>query len=240
MMNVCMAHRGWSGKAPENTMTAIRLALAEPAIKAMEIDVQLSKDGVPVLCHDFTLERTTNGSGLVRDHTFEELRTLDAGRWFDARFAGERIPSLDEVLQAVKGRCTLNIELKTAPGMYPGLAESVLALLEKHDMKRDVYVTSFDHEEIRHVRQLDAEVKTGLIVLGNPVLMLEQLREAGVHILSMAYPYLTPELAAAAIEQGYEVIAWTVDDPQTIRHIVKNYPRVQICTNHPDRMLAVC
>ncbi|HZG81233.1 MAG TPA: glycerophosphodiester phosphodiesterase family protein, partial [Brevibacillus sp.] len=78
-MNICMAHRGWSGKAPENTMTAIRLALAEPAIRGIEIDVQLSRDGVPVLIHDFTLERTTTGRGLVMDHTLEELRELDAG-----------------------------------------------------------------------------------------------------------------------------------------------------------------
>ncbi|MGV2720137.1 UNVERIFIED_CONTAM: glycerophosphodiester phosphodiesterase family protein, partial [Klebsiella pneumoniae] len=80
-----MAHRGWSGKAPENTMAAIQLALAEPAIQAMEIDVQLTRDGVPVLIHDFTLERTTNGSGLVKDHTLEELRQLDAGKWFDEK-----------------------------------------------------------------------------------------------------------------------------------------------------------
>lgn len=239
-MNICMAHRGWSGKAPENTMTAIRLALAEPAIGAIEIDVQLSKDGVPVLLHDFTLERTTNGNGLVSAFTYEELRTLDAGRWFGEWYAGERIPSLEEVLQAVKGRCLLNIELKTAPGMHPGLSETVLALLERHNMKRDVYVTSFDHEEIRRFRSLDAEVRCGLIVCANPVMMLEQLREAGATVLSIAYPYLTEELANAAFEQGIEVIAWTVDDPQAIQQIVKTYTHVQICTNHPDRMLAIC
>lgn len=141
-MNICMAHRGWSGKAPENTMAAVRLALAEPAIQAMEIDVQLSSDGVPVLIHDFTLGRTTNGKGLVKDHTLEQLRELDAGSWLDERFTGERIPTLDEVLQAVKGRCTLNIELKATSDMYPGIAEKVLALLEQHDMKQEVYITS--------------------------------------------------------------------------------------------------
>ncbi|USG65513.1 glycerophosphodiester phosphodiesterase [Brevibacillus ruminantium] len=239
-MNVCMAHRGWSGKAPENTMTAIRLALAEPAIGAIEIDVQLSKDGIPVLFHDFTLERTSNGSGLISAYTYEELRALDAGSWFGERFAGERIPSLEEVLQAVKGRCTLNIELKTAPGMHPGLSESVLALLKRYDMRGEVYVTSFDHEEIRRFRSLDDEVRTGLIVYGNPVMLLEQLHAARATILSMAYPYLTEELASAALEQGVEIIAWTVDDPQAMRQLLKAYPDVQICTNHPERMLAIC
>jgi glycerophosphoryl diester phosphodiesterase len=238
-MNVCMAHRGWSGKAPENTMTAIRLALAEPDIRAIEVDVQLSKDGVPVLFHDFSLERTTNGSGRVQDLTLAELRELDAGSWFGERFAGERIPALEEVLAAVKGRCTLNIELKTAADMHPGLAERVLKLLDQHGMKRDVYLTSFDHELIRQVRRLDAEVKTGLIVYGRPVMILEQLRQAGADMLSMSYPFLTRELACEAIDQGFGVIAWTVDDPDAIRTIMKWHPQVQICTNHPDRMLAL-
>lgn len=236
-MNICMAHRGWSGKAPENTMTAIRLALAEPAIRGIEIDVQLSRDGVPVLIHDFTLERTTSGRGLVMDHTLEELRELDAGSWFNERFAGERIPTLEEVLQAVKGRCTLNIELKATSDMYPGIAEKVLELLERHEMKQEVCITSFDHDLIRQVRELDATVETGLIVMGRPVLMLEQLEAAGANILSMGYPYLTRELACEALEKGYKVIAWTIDEPSHIRTVMSWHPDVQICTNHPDRML---
>lgn len=237
-MNICMAHRGWSGIAPENTMTAIRLALAEPAIKAMEIDVQLTRDGVPVVIHDFTLERTTNGTGLVKEHALEELRELDAGSWFGEKFVGERIPTLEEVLIAVKGRCKLNIELKATSDMYPGIAEKVLELLEKYEMKREVYVTSFDHDLIRHVRTLDQEIETGLIVYGRPVLMLEQMEEAGASILSMDFLYLTRELTVAAIEKGFKVIAWTVDDPKHIRHVLSWHPEIQICTNHPDRMLA--
>ena len=236
-MNICMAHRGWSGKAPENTMTAIRLALAEPAIQAMEIDVQLSSDGVPVLIHDFTLERTTNGSGLVKDHTLEELRQLDAGKWLDEKFAGEKIPTLEEALMAVKSRCKLNIELKATRDMYPGIAEKVLALLEQYGMKQEVCLTSFDHELIRHVRTLDQQIETGLIVYGRPVLMLEQLQEAGASILSMGYPFLNKELAVAAIEKGFKVIAWTLDEPAHIQEVMSWHPDVQICTNHPDRML---
>ncbi|AWX58755.1 glycerophosphodiester phosphodiesterase [Brevibacillus brevis] len=235
-MNICMAHRGWSGKAPENTMTAIRLALAEPAIKAMEIDVQLTRDGVPVLIHDFTLERTTNGRGLVMDHTLAELRELDAGSWFGDKFAGEKIPTLEEVLIAVKGRCTLNIELKATSDMYPGIAEKVLSLVERHGMKQEVHLTSFDHDLIRHVRTLDQEVETGLIVYGRPVLMLEQMEAAGATILSMGYPFLNRELTVAAIEKGFKVIAWTLDDPKHIREVISWHPEIQICTNHPDRM----
>lgn len=236
-MNICMAHRGWSGKAPENTMAAIRLALSEPAIQAMEIDVQLSKDGVPVLFHDFTLERTTNGSGLLKDHTYEELRSLDAGSWFAERYAGEPIPTLEEALQAVKGKCTLNIELKTAGGMYPGIEEKVVRLVEQYGMAEDVYITSFDHEAISTVHQLNGSIKTGLIIFGKPVLLQEQLRATGASIISLAYPYLTPDFVRSAIEAGHTVIAWTVDEPQSIRTIMEWHPDVQICTNHPDRMI---
>lgn len=235
-MNICMAHRGWSGKAPENTMTAIRLALAEPAIKAMEIDVQLTRDGVPVLIHDFTLERTTNGRGLVMDHTLAELRELDAGSWFSDKFVNERIPTLEEVLVTVKGRCMLNIELKATSDMYPGLMEKVLVLLEKYQMKQEVYITSFDHDLIRQVRRLDQDIQTGLIVYGRPVLMLEQMEEAGANVLSMDYLYLNRELTVAAIEKGFKVIAWTLDDPKHIREVISWHPEIQICTNHPDRM----
>ncbi|WP_400162184.1 glycerophosphodiester phosphodiesterase [Brevibacillus sp. TJ4] len=236
-MNVCMAHRGWSGKAPENSMTAIRLALAEPAIRGIEVDVQLSRDGVPVLIHDFTLGRTTNGTGLVKDHTLEQLRSLDAGSWYNPKFAGERIPTLEEALLAAKGRCTLNLELKATSEMYPGLAEKVLELLERHAMKDQVYITSFDHQLIRHVRSLDADVQTGLIVFGRPVMLLEQLQAAGANILAMEYTYLNQELVNTVIQEGFKVIAWTLDDPDAIRTVLSWHPDVQICTNHPDLML---
>ncbi|MFY0544082.1 glycerophosphodiester phosphodiesterase [Brevibacillus sp. H7] len=238
-MNICMAHRGWSGKAPENTMAAIRLALTEPAIRAMEVDVQLSKDGVPVLFHDFTLERTTNGSGLLKDHTYEELTALDAGSWFGASCAGEKIPTLEEALQAVKGKCVLNIELKTAGDLYPGIEESVIRLVEQYEMKSDVYITSFDHEVVKRVRQLDDTMKTGLIVYGKPVLLQEQLKETGASILSMAYPYLTPDFVRSTLDSGIGLIAWTVDDPQAIQTLMSWHSDVQICTNHPDRMLSL-
>lgn len=171
------------------------------------------------------------------DHTLEELRQLDAGIWFDEKFAGERIPTLEEALQAVKGRFTLNIELKATSDMYPGIAEKVLELLERYEMKDEVYITSFDHDLIRQVRQLDAQVVTGLIVLGRPVLMLEQLEAAGANILSMGYPYLTRELACEALEKGYKVIAWTIDEPRDMQIVMSWHPEVQVCTNHPDRML---
>ncbi|WP_019122206.1 glycerophosphodiester phosphodiesterase [Brevibacillus massiliensis] len=235
-MNICMAHRGWSGKAPENTMAAIKLALSEPSVRAIEVDVQFSADGVPVLFHDFTLERTTDGRGLLADHTYRQLRALDAGGWMDARYSKEPIPTLEEALTAVKGKCTLNIELKMAGEWRFEQVKKVVQLVEQFDMASEVYITSFQHEALRFVHELAPGIKTGLIIYGKPVLLFDQLQAAGASVISMAYPYLTPDFVQLAIAEGYTVIAWTVDDPQVMRTIMGWHRDIQICTNHPDLM----
>lgn len=236
-MNLCMAHRGWSGAAPENTMAAIKQVLTEPRIQAIEIDVQLSKDGVPVIIHDFTLERTTTGKGYVKDHTYEELHELDAGSWFEEKFSAEKIPTFEEVLVEVQGKCRLNIELKTAGGMYPDIERKVLDLLNQYQMKSEVMITSFDHEVIKQLHQLDPTFTTGLIVYGKPTLIREQLKETGATILSIAYSYLTPEFVTSIINEGIQVVAWTIDDRKDIETIMGYHPQIQICTNYPDRMI---
>jgi glycerophosphoryl diester phosphodiesterase len=238
-MNMCMAHRGWSGKAPENTMAAIRLVLQNPRILAIEIDVQLSKDGIPVLIHDFTLGRTVQASGTVRDYTLAELKQLDAGSWFSPSFSGERIPTLEEVLVEVKGKLHVNIELKTATDMYPGLEQKVIELIQKHGMEKEVCITSFDHDAIKRVHTIAPSLQKGLIFGGKTTLLREQLAETGSSIISMPYPYLTPGFVKEMIEEGYTVIAWTVDNPADIERLMAFHPELQICTNHPERMLSL-
>ncbi|MFT9849516.1 glycerophosphodiester phosphodiesterase [Aneurinibacillus sp. REN35] len=238
-MNVCMAHRGWSGQAPENTLAAVRLALTHPDITAMEIDVQLSKDEVPVVMHDFTLGRTVHASGTVRDYTLEELKRFDAGSWFDHSFTNETIPSLEEVLKEVQGKLHLNIELKTAGDMYPGLEEKVVELVRAHGMEDEVWITSFDHDAIKRVHKLAPELKKGLIFGGKSTLLREQLAETGATILSIPYPYLTRDFVSEMHAEGYTVVAWTVDEPAHIQQVMELHPALQICTNHPDRMLEI-
>jgi len=238
-MHVCMAHRGWSGKAPENTMAAIQLALGEPGVQAIEIDVQVTKDGELVLMHDFTVDRTTNGAGPVKEHTLAEIQSLDAGSWFGTEFVGERVPTLGEVLVAMRGRCMLNIELKTAGDLYPDLAQKVVELVTRHEMQAEVIITSFDHEAIRRVHELDPTFTTGLIIYGKPTLLTEQLWETGATVISIAYPYVTAPFVRDMHEQGYQVLAWTVDDEQSIENVLRYHPDIHICTNHPDRMIGL-
>ncbi|WP_274363414.1 glycerophosphodiester phosphodiesterase [Paenibacillus thermotolerans] len=234
-MNPIVAHRGWSGKAPENTMAAFRLALSDSKIAGIELDVQLTKDGVPVVIHDYTVDRCTNGKGMVKDYTLQELRKLDAGSWFGKQYAGEQVPTLHEALAAMKGKVFVNIELKSPGGMYPGLEEEAIRIVRGLGMDQDVYFTSFDHEVIREASRLAPDIRTGLLFSGRPILLKEQFRAAGAAVLSIAYPFLTPGLVEEARENGIGIMAWTVDVPEHIKLVAQLGSDIQICTNVPDR-----
>jgi len=121
------AHRGASAYAPENTLAAFRLAV-EMGAPWVEIDCSLTKDGHVVVMHDLTVDRTTNGKGLIRDHTLAQLRELDAGSWKDAKFAGERVPTLAEALSFLKGKARVLIEIKSMGGDQSDLMARIRGL----------------------------------------------------------------------------------------------------------------
>ncbi|MBD2867550.1 glycerophosphodiester phosphodiesterase [Paenibacillus arenilitoris] len=235
MRNPCVAHRGWSSRAPENTMAAIRFALEDPAIEWIEIDVQLSKDHVPVVIHDYTLRRTTNGRGEVKDWTAAELASLDAGHWFSQKYQGESIPTLEQVLQESLGRCKLNIELKTDGIRYPMLEQKALELLRAYEAEKDVVLTSFSEGSLHRARKLSDSVRTGLILdAWRPTLPLE-LRELGADFLSIGYSRLNKDRIALLKAAGIQVMAWTVNELRAIRKVAELDPELMICTNYPDR-----
>lgn len=235
MANPCVAHRGFSGIAPENTMAAVSLAIEQPFVHWIEVDVQLSKDGVPLLIHDYTLNRTTNGKGPVKDKTWAELRALDAGRWKSKAFAGERLISLDEFLDKIQGRLKANIEIKTQGNLYPGIEEKIIAAVKKRRMEQDVVLTSFEPRILAKVRELGRECRTGLIVDGKPKDLLLRLQLLGCSFLSINYRYLTPELAGNAIRKGIDVMAWTMDEVWRLKRVAAMHSGVLLCTNRPDK-----
>lgn len=131
-------HRGSAGTHPENTMISFQAA-EHAGAEGIEFDIQLSRDGVPVIIHDETLERTTNGKGWVKDLTFSELQQLDAGAWFSEKYKGTKIPALEEVLTWAQGnRLLLNLELKTGIVKYPQMEEKVIRLVEQYDLTHRV------------------------------------------------------------------------------------------------------
>lgn len=236
-MNKCVAHRGWSGKAPENTMAAFQLAMNEPEITAIELDVHLSKDGVPIVIHDHTLERTTNGHGRVIDRTAAELQTLDAGSWFLPEFSEETIPLLEQVLEMAKGKKKLYIELKQMGSFYSGLEEKVVKLITKYHMHEEILLISFDHESLIKIKALAPHLKTGLIFLGMPTLLPEQALFSGADQLSFHHSFLTKEIVEMLLARRIEIGAWTVNDLDSLRRIVSLSNEIYITTNHPEIML---
>jgi glycerophosphoryl diester phosphodiesterase len=134
-----IAHRGASSYAPENTLAAFDLAL-DLGYGHLELDVDLTRDGHIIVMHDETVDRTTNGTEPVRSQTLAELRALDAGAWFGAQFAGERVPTFAEVLERYRGRVHLHTELK---GRAPRLASGTADLVREYGMVEHVTVTSF-------------------------------------------------------------------------------------------------
>jgi glycerophosphoryl diester phosphodiesterase len=159
---ISVAHRGASGYAPENTQAAFQKGL-ELGADFLEFDVHLSKDGELIIIHDDKLNRTTNGKGLVKDLTLAELKELDAGGTFDATFIGEKIITLDELLDEFYGKIGLLIEIKKSH-LYPGIEEKVVALLEEYGDLSIIIVQSFDVESMRKVHSLLPELQIAILM----------------------------------------------------------------------------
>jgi glycerophosphoryl diester phosphodiesterase len=233
MNRFCAAHRGYSGIAPENTLAAVKMAMEEPFVTWMEVDVQLSKDGVPVLIHDFSVNRTTNGRGPVRQKTLAQLKKLDAGSWKSPFYAGERILTLEELLDAVKGRLKLNLEIKTREGMYPGLEEKMIQAVRSRQMTEDVVMTSFDIAALAKVRREDPGIRTGLIADRSQPELFQQMQDLGCTFLSMAHRKINAELVAEAARRNIQIMAWTVDRPKSMLRLAALDRNILICTNKP-------
>jgi glycerophosphoryl diester phosphodiesterase len=161
-----IAHRGHSLRFPENTMAAFKGAIQAGA-HMVELDVSLSKDRQLVVIHDDTVDRTTNGSGAVRSLTLKQVSRLDAGSWFDARFHKERLPTLAQVLDAVKGHLLVNIEIKPeafeAHGPADAVERQVLDLVREKKMLADVLVSSFEWQILENLRKMELEIALGLL-----------------------------------------------------------------------------
>lgn len=158
-----IGHRGASAYYPENTMVSFRAA-SEMKADFIELDVQLTKDGIPVVIHDVTVNRTTNGRGDVARLTYNEIRQLDAGSWFSREFIGEKIPRLEEVLEFAQNNINLNIEIKANPKSKPGATEAkTLELVQKYDMISEVLFSSFNVDSLKLLRKINTEVIIGLL-----------------------------------------------------------------------------
>jgi glycerophosphoryl diester phosphodiesterase len=197
-------------------MAAFRGALAAGA-PAIECDVQRTRDGRLVVIHDQTVDRTTDGRGHVAALTFEDLRRLDAGRWFGPGFAGERIPALDEVLDLVRGRAVALLEIKNGPMFYEGIEPQIADALRRHGMAEAALVMSFDHPAVRTMRAAAPDVATGIVYSARLVDAVAAARAADADALCPAWGLLTGGAVAEAHDAGLGVFPWTIDDEEAMR-----------------------
>jgi glycerophosphoryl diester phosphodiesterase len=197
-------HRGNPADSPENTMRSFRSAIAA-GCDLIECDVHLSSDGRLVVIHDHTLERTTNGKGLVYEHTAAELRKLDAGK-------GERIPLLQEVVELSLGKVGLVIEIKKLPIPYPGLEEKLLAMLRQLGAVPECAVISFHHPSIRALREMEPKLQVGILEGARPIDPARMLRESGADVYSPHWGAMDPQLVKEVHAAGGAVAVWPVDD----------------------------
>lgn len=229
-----IAHRGASAYAPENTMAAFRKALDMKA-DGIELDVHLTKDNHIVVIHDLKVDRTSNGSGMIIDMTLEELKQLDFGSWFSEEFAGEKIPTLEEVLELLKGwDGLLNIELKIVkPGLYEGLEKKVVDMVKSYNMLDNTIISSFNHYSLANVKKIEPNMKIGLLYSAGIYEPWNYAASLNADAIHPNYLSIVPEIVEGCHAHNIQVNPYTVDLPEHIAYMLK--AKVDgIITNVPD------
>lgn len=223
-----VAHMGYPVKFPENTLSSFQAAL-DLSYSHVEFDVQLSKDGVPVIIHDFSVDRTTDGKGRVCDLTLEELKKL--------RVKGhETIPTLEETLRLFRGKpIKLLVELKQAGDLYPGLEEKTLELLRRTDTFDQAVVISFDHFSIAKLRRLDQDVGLGLTSSCSMPYVFPFMEENRCTFLGVPMRMMTTEYADMITARGIDLNPWPVDSLTDMELIAAKYPSSLVTTNDLER-----
>jgi glycerophosphoryl diester phosphodiesterase len=231
-----VAHRGASALAPENTISSFDMAVTLGA-DYIEVDVQMTGDGKLVAMHDVTVNRTTNGTGRIKSLTFEELAVLDAGSWFSPKFKGERIPSLEKILDRYEGRTGILIELKH-PSIYPGIEEELANILRNRfpadSPASPIIVQSFDRQSIQEFHQLLPGVPTGIIVGDSEFTSGEDLFavDGFATFINPKAALVDADFMQQAKERNLNVLTWTVSDSKTARSL-RNLNVNGIITNYP-------
>lgn len=235
------AHRGFSGKYPENTPLAFRKTAEETGADGIESDVHISKDGRLVIIHDNTVDRTSNGTGYVKDLTYDDLLSLDIGGWKSPAFTGEHIWTLAQLLDFCQETgLLLNLELKNDEIFYPELEERAIAEIQARKMEDRVFVSSFNHVSMERFKQLCPDIKTGLLY-GAPMLAMRRyLSWSNTDNIHPRYSVLQyePELMELFRDYGLKVNTWTVNEEADMRDMLARGVDC-IITNYPDLLCRV-
>jgi glycerophosphoryl diester phosphodiesterase len=231
-----IAHRGAAGIAPENTKLAFLKAL-DLGADAIELDVQLTCDDVCIVFHDDTLDRTTDGTGLVSETDFDTISKLDAGSWFSASFKRLEVPTLEEVLKTIGGRTLINIELKADKARIERLVKHAVTAVARFELFDAIVFSSFQVEAIEMVRKLVPRAKIGVLCTPR---RLAQAVAVGVRLgVENIHPHVSMvdrELVSDAHRRGWRVWTWTANEPGEIE-LMSALGVDGIITDYPDRVV---
>lgn len=232
------AHRGASGYAPENTIEAFRLA-AEQGADGVELDVQMTKDGQLVVIHDESIDRVSNGTGLVKDYTLDELRRFNFNKTHP-QYIHVQIPTLEEVYQCLKPYgITINVELKTGFIWYEGLEEAVVTLTREMGLTDRVIYSSFNHLSIARVRELDPDAHTAILFIDVMSDTVGYAQRIGVEALHPAVFHLKmKDLMDQWVNSSLKVNVWTVNEEADMKLFMKAGVNA-IITNYPNLALSI-
>jgi glycerophosphoryl diester phosphodiesterase len=238
-----VAHRGASGHAPENTLPAFALALQMGA-EAVELDIQMSRDGVPVVFHDPRVDRTTDQKGKIGDFSARELGSMDAGTWFNLAFpekasseyAGLGIPTLQETLDLVQSSpAGLYLELKDPELQPPDFESRVLELIRLNHFEERVIVCSFGRNALKRIRSLDPAIEIAVLASDLQESLIPFACSLSSGMLSLRHDLITRAFAARAHKKKLSIAAWTVNDEERMKRLV-GFGVASIVTNYPDRL----
>lgn len=236
-MDFIFAHRGASFEAPENTIPAFQKAL-EQMCTAIELDVHCTKDGKLIVCHDEQINRTTDGTGYIQEQTLVELKKRDAGTWFDERFQGTTLPTLEEVLGLCTKEIWINIEIKNVPFFYKGIEEKVMKALRYFNFGDNSIISSFDHYALKKVQEIEPKTKIGVLFGDHLIQPWNYIKMVGLNAFSI-HPLassVTHEYVQQSHQAGFKVFAYTVDERKTFQSL-KDMQMDGIFTNIPARFL---
>lgn len=225
-----IAHRGASGSAPENTIPAIIKAINDGA-NYIEIDVHQTLDNKIIAIHDYSVDRTTNSEGDIKNLTYAEIKKMDAGKWFSNEFEGTRVPLMEEIFDIIPDSVKLIIEVKGDSSEYPGIENNIVDIVNKSNLKNRIILKSFDEDVLNKFKLLAPEIPRLLVyVFGFGVL------ETDCQYLQHYELFLRESFVKSAQKEGYKIIAWGVQSECNMERVL-SYGVDGIETDYPDILI---
>lgn len=238
-----VGHRGAAGHAPENTMASFKKAI-ELGVDIVELDVHLSNDGVVVVHHDHSLDRTTTGKGEIRHHKWDQIKKLDAGSSFSERFENENVPTLEDVVKLCNKKAEILIEIKEGEKFYPEIEDKIIEIIRKYNAEKWCIIQSFRDDVIFRIHKIAPDIRLQKlfakkfcclpVILDGKVSYFSFRKYHFVESFNILYKYATKRFIDLAHKHSKEVMVWTVNDQKDIDKM-KSLGVDGIISDFPDR-----